>query len=1343
MAYGLKYYKELTQPNGKVVRLEILEKGYEGASKEIGPVCQALRLDIQGDTEIDAPIVKTSLSMTFVDAPDHVDARTKKCGNWDEFYTSDATLWRVVLKARNAQETAFTTMWGGYITPDSYTEVLQYRGSVTLVARDNIGHLSDFPFDAEGNADGMISLIGLIREAWDKIESPMTLDDQAVANADWMLSDGVYAYDTYMNVSAFEDMNWYDALESALYAYGLVLRYTGNNNVSFYSLRNLPRMGAHEVEDISFIEPTFMSGAERELSPAVKIIEESVGYQIEERKAVALAESVSFTGATSTIPFNSKTLLDGTQVVNIPVWPIVNKTDEGWGNGDKTLFLNPQAYSTTALAGTLGDSLVLATNTDGSGRVWYGKYMQGKSFTMSVSFGQLMELSNKTSLASILLIPVTVKKVVASISATANGITKYLNEGGAWQTSEVFLDIAVDEATRTLSKVVPVGSFSTAETLVKFTIKDVTLGSRENGEWWDVSDGGGIYAELNALTFADNSGIALCETNNVNTKYDENNNIILSRDPQIAPALNDVLFPSFIRNGIFVKEGNTYKPAKTWAWGGQTPQQMAVYNHLQLLCYHAKPNNILRGTIVNADNTDMQTLWIWGGAEHMLVSGSLNFLNGYIENAVLREFARYEDMWGMLEPADFPEVEGKSRTTAENGTTTAGEGARTTNTTTVNIGGGGGSMTIDTFMSDTSTNAVGNRYIKAYVDDLGNDITEAYEAAIRALNTQIQGFLDDKVDDAVFDSLAAQVEVNKNSITALDTRLKAEEDVTTTYKDWWSALKEKIVVENGNVKISTNLIVTGDTSSGGSGSDTPASGTVTGIKVNGQTYEPTSAGIVTIPDYPTSLEWSAIDGKPTALSQFYNDLGLGSLAYLSGITSSMVTGALGYTPLSTSGGTIDGTNFSPLHIKSSSSSYAGLGLRLSGSSYSAYLLYKGDTTWAVTGENWVGEKTLIHSGNYATQIGDYYLKSSGGTITSNVNTILTLKGGASNLYSVAYFMNGDTYRGYVGWSSAYGFGLYHYTQNAHLGIKDDGTPHYNGNTLIHAGNYSSYALPLSGGTIGSGQSNSFPLLISSTNAYTGLAFYTSGGTGYLRFRGGSTWGVTDAGWNNSYTLIHSGNIGSHAVLLNGGGTITKGDLIMSSTASDVVTNKLYPRADGSYELGQTSRRWSTIYGVNGNFSGNVGIGTVTDSGYKLDVNGSGRFGHILLNKGYGNNVGDDTIEMDSAGATLWMQYYHNGGINMCYGGGQVTMGGKLSVAGAVTMASTLSVGNNVTLGAGLFMGNNVGFFFKNTSNANVLAMHVDTSNVLQIAYNNVNSVAIQRDTHINGNLVVSGDIASA
>ena len=326
MAHGLRYYKELTHADGKVVRLELLQKDYAGASMEIGPVCQSLRLDIQGDTEIDAPIVKTSLSMTFVDAPDHVDAKTKKCGDWTEFYTNDATYWQVVVKAKNAGETDFKRVWGGYVTPDSYNEVLVYRGSVTIVARDNIGHLADFPFDAVGNADGMITLIELIREAWAKIESPMWLDDQAVANADWLMSEGAYAYDTYMNVSAFEEKNWYDALESALYAYGLVMRYTGWNNVSFYSLRNMPRMGAYEVDDIDYREPVFEAGAERELTPAVKRIEETVEYKLTDSKSAPMAKSIKFTGATSSIPYKYRNSLGETSTKNADVWPIVNTT---------------------------------------------------------------------------------------------------------------------------------------------------------------------------------------------------------------------------------------------------------------------------------------------------------------------------------------------------------------------------------------------------------------------------------------------------------------------------------------------------------------------------------------------------------------------------------------------------------------------------------------------------------------------------------------------------------------------------------------------------------------------------------------------------------------------------------------------------------------------------------------------------------------------------------------------------------------------------------------------------------------------------------------------------------
>ena len=78
-------------------------------------------------------------------------------------------------------------------------------------------------------------------------------------------------------------------------------------------------------------------------------------------------------------------------------------------------------------------------------------------------------------------------------------------------------------------------------------------------------------------------------------------------------------------------------------------------------------------------------------------------------------------------------------------------------------------------------------------------------------------------------------------------------------------------------------MVSGDVSTGGSGESTGAAGTVTAIAVNGQTYEPT-AGIVTIPNYPTSLEWNAINGRPTHLSDFTDDVVSGKYLPLSGGT---------------------------------------------------------------------------------------------------------------------------------------------------------------------------------------------------------------------------------------------------------------------------------------------------------------------------------------------------------------------------------------------------------------------------------------------------------------------------
>ena len=58
---------------------------------------------------------------------------------------------------------------------------------------------------------------------------------------------------------------------------------------------------------------------------------------------------------------------------------------------------------------------------------------------------------------------------------------------------------------------------------------------------------------------------------------------------------------------------------------------------------------------------------------------------------------------------------------------------------------------------------------------------------------------------------------------------------------------------------------------------------------------------------------------------------------------------------------------------------------------------------------------------------------------------------------------GDVNKGGLWWisSSSHGMVIYNNTCSGYLGIKDNGTPHFNGNTLLHSNNWSSYAAPAS------------------------------------------------------------------------------------------------------------------------------------------------------------------------------------------------------------------------------------------------------------------------------------------
>jgi hypothetical protein len=734
--YELRYWKNFEQPDGSIIRLEIHSKGIEGVSftaYEIGPVVQALALTIQGQTEdVDAPIVKTSLTMTFVDAPDHADSVLKKCGDWEEFYTNDSTYWKVLIKAKkNPSSASYAQLWGGYVTPDSFSEELRYRGSVTIVARDNIGHMQDFPFDAEGDENGLISLKELVETAWEKIESPMTLYWPALR---WLQCEGVYAFDTRMNVSAFKDMNWYEAVEKALYSYGAVMRYNGENQVLLCSLRYMPQQARPTMDQVNHIEPIFVANAQRELVPAVRRIEETVEYDLENAVTMPQVKEADFTGGTQTY----RCKIDGIDMGNgsfgtsehdAPVWPI-ELALTGWLESGSTLFFNPDAYEIgyfserKGLADDIYRYMYIACNNTDKRSVSFSRNITCSDMTVRMKLGLPVSLDKNNKLEQQAVF--NLKKISYSIRMIQDGITNYLANDGRWVVGEEILTREYDAKTQNFDfeHYVPMEEYSGSAELI-FTIYKIEYAQTSLANLAQY----GLYACLQSLSFVIPESQSILKKNTVNTKYQEKNNVILSRDPEIAPAYNSVALPGFIKNGIFYYDGNVIMPAKAWSWNEGTPQQMAVYNHLQLLCYHSKPNNLITGDIVNADVIKTAAIYVWGGKEHLLISGTYNYLNGHIEGAVLREFVRYDDMWGEVSGTSLPDTEQSSTTNQEGGGASSGPSSTNENTTNVVIGGeGGGSVTIDPFLSDTSSNPVESKAIKAYIDSADNEIKERIAA---------------------------------------------------------------------------------------------------------------------------------------------------------------------------------------------------------------------------------------------------------------------------------------------------------------------------------------------------------------------------------------------------------------------------------------------------------------------------------------------------------------------------------------------------------------------------------------------------------------------------------------
>ena len=651
MKYFLKYFRNQKLKNGDEIRLE-LHKAYPDdyqfypLARPIADVLTGLRLDIEGGMDdIDTPIIKTSFSFSVVDAPENNDPSVNgpKWGDWEEFYTADATGWKVVLLGRKTYESDFRTLWSGYVTPDSYTETLQYHGVVSITARDNIGHLQDFEFDARGNAEGMITPYELINQAWAKIASPMTLEWRGVEDSTyWPQTGGVDAIYTYLNVSAFEGKSWYEAVSDTLYSLGLVMRYVGRNRVAVCPLRLMPAYTEEALDDLPQITPQFVAYGTRELVPAVKEITEEVKYEIEEGAEQPLVQDEDFTGDALSCPIEMKDEFGGMETGSAQVNPISNEGELGWGNiKANTLFMRPSIYrSELPDYQATREQLFLAACTKNR-MVWYGRNVRMEGdIVVKVTRGNLIgKVGNILTEAG----PQKTVSLTITLKRTIDGVEEYYT-GDKWAPTYQTRTMTFDENGE--AEIIIHSEGAQGVGLLQLFITGVGV------DWlfgYPEKAVNGVYLGIKSLVITHPQTRSLMAKNKVTTKYDEAFNVILSRTPALGPAYDYVAVPQIISNGIFRKENGAYVPTTEWAWpyGIDTaPLQLAAQVHKQLLMFHSKTNNLLSGTIVNADMLNPRALWVWKGKPHLLLSGSYNFLNGQLEGATLREFVRYEELWG-------------------------------------------------------------------------------------------------------------------------------------------------------------------------------------------------------------------------------------------------------------------------------------------------------------------------------------------------------------------------------------------------------------------------------------------------------------------------------------------------------------------------------------------------------------------------------------------------------------------------------------------------------------------------------------------------------------------------
>ena len=680
--YGLKYvanFDSRKEAGAKAFTLEIWQKDLpQSFEAKTIRAWRGLTLEVDGDDDPVSPIQKTIVNFTLVDAPEIADAATEKSGDWQEFFTPDSTMYKVIIK----QGQQF--LWSGFITPDNWQESLDYRGAVTITARDNIGHLQDFDFDLQGDNAGTATIANLLKAAIDKIDFQMAIyyllgEWEYQSAHKWILYDNSELADFRVNVSQFEGKNWYDVVESVLSSLGLFIRYTGNNQYVVSHLRYLPWLGNPTQQSTDVQDVVFLGGGTRTYKPAYKRIVENMKYDFSEEAKFDIMEGLSPDNNILQYTYESK--YDNPNGINITEtdtgYYALNKggNTAGWQYGAG--FLNAEKlevidrYSTEILLDKASTALIVANNTEQSklARTYKFANVAKPSGIIRLTFDSNCYLTIKNK--SITSCPSHLSRLTWALRYEVAGKSYYLNKnlhGYKWGDNvqiltyadmaedSIDLDFSVDLNDQNIQgggDIYLLIDSVTFQHSVFYFPYETDPNTTET-----INTTTGIYMGVRGLALVV-SGETTLVSDTITTINNEKYNVTARISPDIGFLSRKVGWqtPQNYGNAVYYtnSDGLVAPVLYRVTWDGVT-SPFPVFLHKQILQYHREPMQMLEGDCMPspAGLWNYNAITRYKGHKFLLQGGTYDFVSGIMSGVRLHEFEQYDDIWS----EDAPEVGG-------------------------------------------------------------------------------------------------------------------------------------------------------------------------------------------------------------------------------------------------------------------------------------------------------------------------------------------------------------------------------------------------------------------------------------------------------------------------------------------------------------------------------------------------------------------------------------------------------------------------------------------------------------------------------------------------------------